>query len=63
MDDSWVRFWERLILDWVAVAVGAFILQGLWFGVTSYLASVRPDLEPTLVTASARLTRKRPIWL
>ncbi len=55
MDDSWSRFWERLIADWVIVAVLAFMLQGLWFGVGRLLVAQSPDLEPTLVTFSARL--------
>ncbi len=55
MDDSWSRFWERLISDWVIVAVGAFVLQGLWFGIVSLLIGRNPDLEPTLLVTSSRL--------
>ena len=55
MDDSWTRFWERLIVDWVFVAVAAFVVQGLWFGVGSLLARLNPDLEPTLVSASSTI--------
>ena len=55
MDDPWGRFWERLVVDWVAVAVLGFGLQGLWFGLTSFLDGLSPELEPTLVKVSARL--------
>ena len=53
MDDSWSRFWERLIADWVFVGVGAFVLQGLWFGIGSLLSRRNPDLETSLASASS----------
>ena len=55
MDDSRSRFWERLIADWVIVAVLAFMLQGLWFGAGRLIVGQSPDLEPKMVALSARL--------
>ena len=55
MDDSWSRFWDRLVVDWVAVVVGAFVLQGLWFAMVSALTGYQPDLEGTLATTTSRL--------
>ena len=43
MDDSWTRFWDQLISDWVLVTVGAFLLQGLWFGLVSLGGETNPD--------------------
>lgn len=54
-EDPWARFWERLIVDWVAVAVIGFGLQGLWFGFTSLWVSASPDMKPVLVGASGKL--------
>lgn len=54
-DDSSSRFWERLIVDWVAVAVLGFGLQGLWFGFTNFLVSLNPDMKTELVGLSAKL--------
>jgi hypothetical protein len=53
LDDSWSRFWERLIADWVIVGVGAFVLQGLWFGLVSLLTHRNPDLEADLAGATS----------
>ena len=55
MDDSWSRFWDRLIVDWVAVVVGAFVLQGIWFAAVAALTGYQPDLEPTLAATTGRL--------
>lgn len=46
MDDSWGRFWERLIVDAVSVLVVAFVLQGVWFAVGTVVSDWRPELEP-----------------
>ena len=54
-DDPWTRFWERLIVDWVAVTVVAFGLQGLWFGFTTLWVSQAPDMKPALTGVSAKL--------
>jgi hypothetical protein len=54
-DDPQDRFWDRLLGDWAGVFLGAFMLQGLWFGFTSLVSGWRPDLAPSLETASARL--------
>jgi len=48
------RFWERLVVDAVAVVVLGFVLQGLWFAGTAALADWRPDLELALRKASER---------
>ena len=55
LDDSWGRFWDRLITDWVIVVVGAFVVQGVWFALVSALARYKPELEATLATTSTRL--------
>jgi hypothetical protein len=54
-DDPWGRFWERLVVDWVAVAVLGFGLQGLWFGFASFWAAQSPNMKPVLRTVSANL--------
>ncbi len=54
-EDSSSRFWERLIVDWVAVAVVGFGLQGLWFGFTSLWVSQNPEMKTSLVGFSAKL--------
>ena len=53
MDDSWSRFWERLLFTAVGVLVAAFGLQGLWFGLVGFLVSWRPDLEAGLAGTSS----------
>ncbi|GJM44383.1 MAG: hypothetical protein DHS20C21_12250 [Gemmatimonadota bacterium] len=55
MDDSWSRFWDRLIVDWVVVVVGAFVLQGVWFALVAVLTDYQPDLQGTLSTTTGRL--------
>lgn len=55
MDDSWGRFWDRLITDWVLVFVGAFVLQGFWFAGVAALVRYKPELQATLATTSTRL--------
>lgn len=55
MDDSWGRFWDRLITDWVMVVVGAFVLQGVWFALASAVVAYKPELEATMATMSTRL--------
>jgi len=52
LDDSRSRFWERLIVDWVAVAVVAFLLQGLWFGLGALLGAWNPDWSEGFGAAS-----------
>ena len=54
MSDSWGRFWDRLVVDGVAVFVVGFVLQGLWFAGGSALTHWHPDLEPTLRNVSER---------
>jgi hypothetical protein len=54
LDDSWGRFWERLIIDAVAVLVIGFALQGLWFAAGGALTGWRPDLTPGFQKASER---------
>ena len=54
-DDPWGRFWERLVVDWVAVAVLGFCLQGLWFGFASFWAAQNPNMKPVLGSFSAKL--------
>lgn len=44
MDDSWGKFWERLIVDAVAVLVLGFVLQGLWFAAGTAITDWRPEL-------------------
>ena len=55
MDESWGRFWDRLITDWVLTVVGAFVLQGIWFAFAAAVVGYRPELESTLATTSSRL--------
>jgi hypothetical protein len=43
MDESWSRFWDRLIGDWVAILVLAFGIQGLWFGLVRVVAGPGTD--------------------
>lgn len=54
MEDRQGRFWERLIVDAVAVLVLGFALQGLWFAAGAALTDWRPDLEPAFRKASGR---------
>lgn len=54
LDDSWGRFWERLIIDAVAVLVVGFVFQGLWFAAGHAVTGWRPDLEPAFRKASER---------
>jgi hypothetical protein len=58
--DSWGRFWERLIVDAVAVLVLGFVLQGLWFAAGAAATHWRPDLEPALRKASGRFLA---VWI
>lgn len=55
MPDSWSEFWERLLVDVVAVLILSFLLQGLWFFGVDLLKRMNPGLEPGLVRTSARL--------
>ncbi|MBZ0266810.1 hypothetical protein K8I85_01520 [bacterium] len=55
MDDSWGRFWDRLVTDWVVILVGAFVLQGVWFALAAAIVGYRPELEGALATTSTRL--------
>jgi hypothetical protein len=55
VNDSWSRFWERLLVDWVAVAILGFTLQGVWFGAISFLMKQQPAWEAGLTGASAKL--------
>jgi hypothetical protein len=55
LSDSWNAFWERLIIEGVAVLVGSFLLQGLWFLATDLLVGWSPGMEPGLLGMSARL--------
>ena len=55
MDESWGRFWDRLITDWVVTVIGAFVLQGIWFALVAAAIGYRPELEGTLATTSTRL--------
>ena len=48
------RFWDRLVVDAVAVLVLGFVAQGIWFGLTAAVTGWRPDLEPALRKASER---------
>ena len=59
MDDSWGRFWERLIIDAVGILVVGFVLQGLWFAAGHAVTGWRPDLEPAFRKASARFLALR----
>ncbi len=54
MNESWGRFWDRLIVDAVAVLVLGFVLQGLWFAGGAAAVQWRPDLDPAFRQASAR---------
>jgi len=53
--DSWNVFWERLIIDSVAVLVIAFLAQGIWFLGVDLLTRGNPGLEASLIRASARM--------
>jgi hypothetical protein len=53
--DSWNVFWERLIIDSVAVLMIAFLAQGIWFLGVDLLARGNPGLEASLIRASARM--------
>jgi len=53
--DSWNVFWERLIIDSVAVLVMAFLAQGIWFLGVELLTRTNPALEASLIRASARM--------
>jgi hypothetical protein len=53
--DSWDGFWERLVVDAVAVVVLAFTVQGLWFGLADLLVRWNVAEKSSLVAASARL--------
>ena len=55
MNDSWGRFWERLVTEWVAIGVFGFVVQGLWFGLVSVLVESRPGMESGLLDVSAKL--------
>ena len=55
MSESWNVFWERLIVDSVAVLVMAFLAQGIWFLVVELLTRANPGLEASLIRASARM--------
>lgn len=54
VDESWGRFWDRLIIDAVAVLVFGFVLQGLWFAAGAATTEWRPDLDPAFRKASER---------
>ncbi len=54
MADSSARFWDRLIVDGVAVLVIAFVFQGLWFAGGNAVTEWRPDLEPAVRKVSER---------
>jgi len=53
--DSWSVFWERLIVDCVAVLVIAFLVQGVWFLGVDLLTRASPGLEASLIRASSRI--------
>ena len=55
MSDSWNVFWERLIVDSVAVLVMAFLAQGIWFLGVELLTQMNPGLEASLIRTSARM--------
>ena len=55
MADSWGRFWERLVVDAVAVVVLAFVIQGLWFGLSDLLVRWNVGEKGALEAASAKL--------
>jgi hypothetical protein len=55
LSDSWNAFWEKLIVEGVAVLVASFVVQGLWFLGTDLLVGWNPGFEPALLRASARL--------
>ena len=52
LEDSAGGFWETLIADWVTATMFAFILQGVWFGLTAFLAAQRPEWEAGITSAS-----------
>ncbi|MFN8179136.1 MAG: hypothetical protein U0167_14495 [bacterium] len=60
MDDSWGKFWERLIIDAVAVLVVGFALQGLWFAAGAAVTGWRPDLTAGFQKASERFLA---VWI
>ncbi len=60
MADSWDGFWERLVVDALAVAVLAFAVQGLWFGLADLLVRWNVGEKSALVAASERLGT---VWL
>jgi hypothetical protein len=55
LTDSWNAFWERLIIDGVAVLVGSFLLQGVWFFLVDLLVRWNPGFEPALLQTSSRI--------
>ena len=55
MPDSWNVFWERLIIDSVAVLIMAFLAQGIWFLGVDLLTRANPGLEASLIRTSARM--------
>jgi hypothetical protein len=55
LTDSWNVFWERLIIEGVAVLVGSFLLQGVWFFLVDLLVRWNPGFEPALLQASSRI--------
>jgi hypothetical protein len=55
LPDSWNEFWERLLVDSVAVLIFAFLIQGLWFLVVDLVVQGNPQLEAPLIRASSRL--------
>lgn len=48
-------FWDRLIVDWVAVVVGAFVLQGFWFTLLSAIPASQADLAQTMSGVTSKL--------
>jgi hypothetical protein len=55
LPDSWNVFWERLIVDCVAVLVFAFLAQGIWFLGVDLLTRASPGLDASLIRASSRI--------
>ena len=55
MDDSWKRFWESLLAAGVAVAVFTSVLQGVWFGLSTFLQQWNPSWEAGLAAWSDRI--------
>jgi hypothetical protein len=43
VDESWSRFWDHLIGNFVAILVLAFGIQGLWFGLVRVVAGPGTD--------------------